>query len=90
LRDFLYLQDNRLTQLPDLLSRLQRLRNLNISENAFEVFPRRCCSNCRLAKPPVVLLIVHLALLTPAVKLPLLAAYAVTVTSAIAAKLINP
>jgi hypothetical protein len=43
-----------------------------------------------VAKPPVLLLIVHLALLTPAPKLPLLAAYAVTVTSAIAAELINP
>jgi len=38
----------------------------------------------------VLLLIVHLALLTPAAKLPLLAAYAVTVTSAIAAELIIP
>jgi Leucine-rich repeat (LRR) protein len=39
LSDFLYLHDNELTQLPDSLSRLQRLRYLDISENAFEIFP---------------------------------------------------
>ena len=39
LSDFLYLHDNRRKHLPDSLSRLQRLRYLNISENAFEVFP---------------------------------------------------
>ena len=39
LSDFLYLHDNRLTKLPDTLRGLQRLRYLNISENAFEIFP---------------------------------------------------
>lgn len=39
LSDFLYLHDNRLTGLPASLGRLQRLRYLNISRNAFEVFP---------------------------------------------------
>ena len=53
-------------------------------------FPEALLLELPVAKPPVLLLIVHLALLTPAVKLPLLAAYAVTVTSAIAAELINP
>ena len=39
LTDFLYLHDNRLTALPSSLDRLARLRYLNISENAFEVWP---------------------------------------------------
>jgi len=39
LTDFLYLHDNKLTELPLSLMRLDRLRYLNISENAFEVLP---------------------------------------------------
>src|ERR1700722_18639892 len=53
LSDFLYLHDNRLTQITDSLSRLQRLRYLNISENPFEAFPEvvttmRSCIQLRL------------------------------------------
>ena len=36
LSDFLYLHDNQLSALPPSLSRLNRLRYLNLSENAFE------------------------------------------------------
>ena len=39
LSDFLYLHDNRLATLPSSFARLERLRYLNISENAFEVLP---------------------------------------------------
>jgi Leucine-rich repeat (LRR) protein len=39
LTDFLFLHDNELTELPLSLMRLDRLRYLNISENAFEVLP---------------------------------------------------
>ena len=39
LTDFLYLHDNRLTSLPPSISRLTRLRYLNISENAFAALP---------------------------------------------------
>jgi Leucine-rich repeat (LRR) protein len=44
LTDFLYLHDNRLTSLPSSLARLTRLHYLNMSENAFEVFPE-CVSS---------------------------------------------
>jgi Leucine-rich repeat (LRR) protein len=39
LTDFLYLHDNQLSSLPESLSRLTKLRYLNISENAFETLP---------------------------------------------------
>ena len=39
LSDFLYLHDNQLTDLPASLTRLDKLRYLNISQNAFEILP---------------------------------------------------
>jgi hypothetical protein len=43
LTDFLYLHDNRLESLPASLSRLKRLRYLNIGENRFETLPECIC-----------------------------------------------
>ena len=44
LTDFLYLHDNKLNALPSSLSKLTKLRYLNISENAFDVLPECVCS----------------------------------------------
>jgi Leucine-rich repeat (LRR) protein len=44
LTDFLYLHDNRLTDLPPALARLTRLRYLNISDNRFAMLPDCVCA----------------------------------------------
>ena len=43
LRDFLYLHDNRLTELPGSLGGMTALRYLNVSENLLERFPEAIC-----------------------------------------------
>ena len=48
LGDFLYLHDNKLGSLPSSLERLTKLRYLNISENAFEIFPECVCGMANL------------------------------------------
>ena len=50
LTDFLYLHDNRLTSLPSSLERLTKLRYLNISENAFEIWPESVCGMASLSE----------------------------------------
>src|SRR3954463_13087142 len=50
LTNFLYLHDNRLTDLPPALARLTRLRYLNISDNRFTTFPDSVCAMAGLVE----------------------------------------